>query len=239
MNMIGLRVPFPAFCTICLALISGTAAAQDQPRTMLASDRLYVGIAVGPIVPEDMNVHLSGTISGSGRLLFNPAGVVGGFVGYKASDRLAAEFEIDWSLYDPYSLTGSFVGPSGAFAGLALDGNFDTVLGLANVIYRPLGEKGRFVPYLGAGAGFADIDWSVMSRPGSAIALDVRGSAFDFAADVGAGIDYALTDRITLGGRYRYLWIDSSGGSLTGGGVTLVHGDVHAHLFTATARYRF
>lgn len=220
-------------------LVPPAAMAQDQPRAMILSDRLYVGLAVGPIIPEDVNVGLSGAITGSGKLLFNPAGFIGGFVGYNASDRLAAEFEIGWSLYDPYSLSGSFVGPGGPFVGLALDGNFDTVLGLANLLYRPLGDQGRFVPYIGAGLGFAAIDWSVTNRPGSTIALNVSGSALDFAADATLGFDYRLTDRIALGGRYRYVWINSDGGSLTGGGVFLTHGDAQAHLLTATARYRF
>jgi opacity protein-like surface antigen len=220
-------------------LLPAASLAQDQPRAMLASGRAYVGVAVGPIIPEDMSAKLSGTIAGSGKLLFNAAGEIGAFVGYNVSDRLAAEFELGWSLYDPYSLSGSFVGPGGRFVGLALDGDFNTVLGLATVIYRPLGDKGRFVPYIGAGAGFANIDWSATNRPGSTLLLSVTGSALDFAADASAGLDYKLTDRLALGGRYRYLWINSGGGSLSGGGVTLVHGDVHAHLLTATASYRF
>jgi opacity protein-like surface antigen len=225
--------------SIALVFGPGAVLAQDQSRAPLAGDRLYVGVSVGPIIPEDVSARLSGAITGSGKLIFNPAGWFGGFVGYNVSDRLAAEFELGWSLYDPYSLSGSFVGPGGPFVGLAVDGNFDSVLGLANVIYRPLGDKGRLVPYLGAGVGFNDRSWSVSSRPGSTIALNVRGSAVDFVADATAGLDYRLTDHITLGGRYRFLWINSSGGGLAGDGVVLAHGDAQAHLLTATARYRF
>ena len=136
-------------------------------------------------------------------------------------------------------MAGSFVGPGGAFSSVALNGNFDTIIGLADVVYRPLGNKARFVPYLGGGVGFAHLAWSVISQPNAAPALDVSGSTFDFAADIVAGLDYSLTDRLSLGGRYRYLWISADGGTLAGGGVVLTHGDVRAHVLAATARYRF
>ncbi|HEX7967606.1 MAG TPA: outer membrane beta-barrel protein [Stellaceae bacterium] len=223
---------------IGMTATGGMAAAQDMEHPTLARDNLHVGIAVGPIFPEDMSARLSGTITGSGQLSFNPAGAVAGFAGYDLTERLAAEAEIGWTLYDPFKLSGSFVGPGGPLPSIALNGNFDTIIGLVNVLYRPLGNKGRFLPYLGAGIGFAHLDWSVSSQPNAA-ALDVSGSAFDFAADIAAGLDYALTDKLSLGGRYRYLWINSDGGTLAGGGVVLTHGDVHAHVLTANARYRF
>jgi opacity protein-like surface antigen len=239
MKMTSLRTEFLAFFALCFALASGTAAAQSQPSAMFKVDQFYAGIAVGPIWSQDVSVQLSGPITGSGRLLFNPAGLIGGYAGYELNDQLAAEFEVDWSLYDPFSLSGSFVGPGGRFAGLALDGDFDTVLGMASIIYRPLGKSSRWMPYIGSGIGFADLNWSISNRPGSATQLNVRGSALDFAADARLGLDYALTDRITVGGAYRLVWIDANGGTLTGGGITLVHGDVYAHILMATARWRF
>jgi opacity protein-like surface antigen len=235
MKMISLRMGFLALFALCTAFASGSAAAQ----AMFKVDQFYAGIAVGPIWSQDVSVRLSGPITGSGRLLFNPAGLIGGYAGYDFSDQLAIEAEVDWSLYDPFSLSGSFVGPNGRFSGLALDGDFNTVLGMASIIYRPLGKSSRFVPYIGSGIGFADLDWTITNRPGSATLLSVKGSAFDFAADARLGLDYALTDRITVGGAYRLVWIDANGGTLTGGGITLVHGDVYAHIFTATASWRF
>jgi opacity protein-like surface antigen len=239
MKVTSLRMGFLAFFALCFALASGTAAAQNQPSAMFKVDQFYAGIAVGPIWSQDVSVQLSGPITGSGRLLFNPAGLIGGYAGYELNDQLAAEFEVDWSLYDPFSLSGSFVGPGGRFTGLALDGDFDTVLGMASIICRPLGKSSRWMPYIGSGIGFADLNWSITNRPGSATQLNVRGSALDFAADARLGLDYALTDRITVGGAYRLVWIDANGGTLTGGGITLVHGDVYAHVLMATARWRF
>lgn len=215
------------------------ARAQEAQQPMLALGKFYVGIAVGPIFPEDMSARLSGNVTGSGNLNFNAAGAVSGFAGYDLTERLAAEAEIGWTLYDPFKLSGSFVGPGGSFSSVALNGNFDTIIGLVNVLYRPLGHKARFAPYLGGGIGFANLDWSVSSQPNAAPALNVSGSAFDLAADIAAGLDYALTDNISLGGRYRYLWINSDSGTLAGGGVVLTHGNVHAHVLTATASYRF
>jgi opacity protein-like surface antigen len=241
MNRISLRTGFAIFFVLCLCLglAAGTARAQNQSRMMLTTDRLYTGIAVGPIWSQDVNVQLSGPITGSGRLLFNPAGFIGGFAGYDLSDQLALEAEVDWSLYDPFSLSGSFIGPNGRFSGLALDGDFNTILGMASLIYRPLGKSSRFVPYIGTGIGFADLDWSITNRPGSATLLSVRGTQVDFAADFRVGLNYDITTRISVGGAYRLVWMDANGGTLSGGGVTLVHGDAYAHIFTATASYRF
>ena len=236
-----MRAQRSEICVLVLAAlaVAGTANAQDAQRSQPHSDGFYAGIDVGAISPEVMSAQLTGTLAGSGRLSFNAAGAFGGFAGYNFGEHLAAEGEVAWALYDPFKLSGSFAGPGGAISSLALNGDFNTVLATANAIYRPLGTKARFAPYLGAGLGFAWLDWSVTAQPGAAFPLDVRGSAVDLAADAMAGVDFALCERLTLGGRYRFLWIDSSGGRLTGGGVTLTHGDVHAHVLTATATYRF
>jgi opacity protein-like surface antigen len=239
MKIISSRTGFLAFFALCFALAAGAARAQDQSHPMIVADRLYAGIAVGPIWSQDVSVRLTGPITGAGRLLFNPAGFIGGFAGYDLNDQLGVEGEVDWSLYDPFSLSGSFIGPGGRFSGLALDGDFNTVLGMASLIYRPLGKSSRFVPYIGTGIGFADLDWSITNRPGSATLLSVRGSQVDFAADFRLGLNYDITNRVTVGGAYRLVWIDANGGTLTGGGITLTHGDVYAHIFTATASYRF
>jgi opacity protein-like surface antigen len=239
MRPLRFEIRFFALAALAFEAAAGTAQAEEMAGAPLRGDRVYLGIDVGPIIPEGMSASLSGALAGSGRLSFNAAGAVGGFAGYRFSDRLAAEGEIAWALYDPFKLSGSFVGPGGPISSLALNGDFNTVLATANAIYRPLGGTVTFVPYLGAGLGFAWLDWSASAQPGAAFPLDVRGSAVDFAADAVAGVDYALSARLSLGGRYRYLWIDSGGGRLTGGGVTLAHGDVHAHVLTATATYRF
>ncbi len=209
------------------------------PRAALAQGPLYGGVDVGVIIPQDMSARLSGAIAGTGHLSLNAAGAVVGVVGYDLGDRLSAEGEVGWSLYDPFKLSGGLSSGGAALPDLALNGDFNTVFALANALYRPWSRLGRFAPYLGGGIGFAYRDWSITTQPGAAAALSLKGNALDFAADAVLGLDYAVTDRFSLGGRYRFLWIDSDGGSLSGGGVTLTHGNVYAHLLTATLTYRF
>ena len=226
-----MSLPRPLAGVVLLLALSSRAA--------LAQGPLYGGVDVGVIIPQDMSAHLSGAIAGSGHLSLNAAGAVAGVVGYDLGDRLSAEGALGWSLYDPSKLSGSLTGGGAALPDLALNGDFNTVLALADALYRPCGRLGRFAPYLGGGIGFAYRDWSITTQPGAAAALSLKGNALDFAADAVLGLDYAVTDRFSLGGRYRFLWIDSDGDRLGGGGVTLTHGNVYAHLLTATLTYRF
>ena len=80
------------------AAAGGGALAQDTQHPTPALDKLHLGVAVGPIFPEDVSASLSGTITGSGKLNFNAAGAVSGFVGYDVTEHLAAEAEIGWTL---------------------------------------------------------------------------------------------------------------------------------------------
>ena len=221
------------------ALIGGLLLVALLPQAALAQGPLYGGVDVGVIIPQDMTARASGAIAGTGHLSLNAAGAVAGVVGYDLSDRLSAEGELGWSLYDPFKLSGSFTSGGAALPDLALNGDFNTVFALANALYRPWGRLGRFSPYLGGGIGLVYRDWSITTQPNAARSLSLTGNAVDFAADAVLGLDYAVTDRFSLGGRYRFLWIDSDGGSLSGGGVTLTHGNVYAHLLTATLTYRF
>lgn len=221
------------------ALIGGLVLVALLPQAAFAQGPLYGGVDVGVIIPQGMSARLSGAITGNGHLSLNAAGAVAGVVGYDLTDRLSAEGELGWSLYDPSKLSGSLTSGGAALPDLALNGDFNTVFALANALYRPWGRLGRFTPYLGGGIGLAYRDWSITTQPNAAASLSLKGTAVDFAADAVLGLDYAVTPRFSLGGRYRFLWIDSDGGSVSGGGVTLTHGNTYAHLLTATLTYRF
>jgi len=208
----------PAIVAIAFSLLTGAAYAQDY----------YVSLGVGPIIPFDADARLSGRLTQSSSLQFNAAGFIAGFVGYQVTDRIAVEGEFGWSLYDPRR-----------FANIPLNGDFDTLLGVVHGIYRPFGSLGRWTPYVGAGIGAAVLNWSVSAQPQATTQFDVRGSSVNLALDGVLGLDYAITPHFSMGGRYRYLWLNTDGGTLTGSGVTLTHGNAQAHTLMATGSYRF
>jgi opacity protein-like surface antigen len=200
---------------------------------------LYGGIDVGIIIPQDMKAKLSGALAGGGDISLNPAGAVAGYLGYDFSPLWSVEGEIGWSLYDPRRLSGAMTSGGTALPALPLNGDFNTVYALATALYRPAGRLSRWSPYVGGGLGFAYRDWSMTTQQSAATTLDLHGSALNLAATAVFGVDYRLTDRWSLGGRYRFLWINSDGGTLSGGGVTLTHSDAYLQLLTATITYRF
>lgn len=219
----------------CLSLLAVGVSAQEP-----APAKLYLGLGVGPIIPQSVSANLNGAIAGSGTLKFNASGFVGLLVGYRLTDHIGLEGEGGWTLYDSFSLTGSFSGSGGSLPGtIPLNGDMHTWLGLLNALYRPRPQRARVAPYLGAGVGAAGLEWLVDSRPGGSIPLSLRGGSGGFAVDGIAGVDYYLTKRFALGGRYNFVAIESDGPALSGGGIALHHGKPYVHILQLTGTYHF
>jgi outer membrane protein W len=205
-----------------------------------APAKLYVGVGVGPIIPQSVSASLNGTIAGSGTLKFNASGFVGLLVGYRLTEHFSLEGEGGWTLYDSYSLTGSFSGPGGALPGtIPLNGDMHTWLGVLNALYRPRQQSARVAPYFGAGVGAVGVEWLVDSRPNGSVPLSLRGGSGGFAADGIVGIEYHLTKKFALGGRYNFVAIENDGPTISGGGIVLHHGKPYVHILQATGTYHF
>jgi opacity protein-like surface antigen len=229
--LIPRSTPHRCFLAIVLLGLAATPAFAQRP--------LYGGVDVGIIIPQDMKAKLSGALTGGGDISLNPAGAVAGYVGYDFSPLWSVEGEIGWSLFDPRQISGAVTSGGAALPALPLNGDFNTVYALATALYRPAGRLSRWSPYVGGGLGFAYRDWSMTSQQSAATTLDLHGSALNLAATAVFGVDYRVSDRWSLGGRYRFLWINSDGGTLSGGGVIRTHSDTYLHLLSATITYRF
>jgi opacity protein-like surface antigen len=139
----------------------------------------------------------------------------GGALGYAFNNWLALEGEIGYMKQDFDSVV--FDEATGEFAGLAgeafdLGGDISILTGMVNAIVGvPLG--GIFRPYIGAGIGAAhvnaeaDISNQPPFFPGTD-AFHLDDSDTVFAAQAFAGIDIAITDNVTIGGRARYLHLN-------------------------------
>jgi outer membrane protein W len=87
------------FCTSLLAL---AAFGQAEP------SKFYLGLGVGPIIPQSVSANLNGTIVGSGTLKFNASGFVGLLIGYRFTDHFGLEGGGGWTLYDSYNFAQTF-----------------------------------------------------------------------------------------------------------------------------------
>src|SRR6185437_972054 len=182
-------------------LLAGEAHAQSA---MMYSGRGYFGVSAGAIIPQDVHTTVSGADSASLDLSFKTGAAFTGFVGYHVNPQLALEAELGYATADSDSVSGTINGVSGS---VTVGGHLNPVLGFGNVLWKPLGYRG-ISPYLGAGVGFANIDSSVDSIAGTAVA-GTSNNETDLAAQFIAGIDFPIGDRFSIGGRYRFVWVNS------------------------------
>jgi len=232
-----------ALISAALVVLANPAFAQQVPTATWGN--FYAGLSGGGVITEDVNISATGTVGGvasnaSGKISYKNAAAITGLAGYHFNDYVAGEAELGYASVDYDKISGSGTVGAVTFSGTAtLNGHTDVVMGVANAIVTPLGRS-RFSPYVGAGLGFANLDSHLNSVSAAGVTQTVNASESetDFAFDVLAGFDYAVTDNLLLGGRYRYLWINTSS-SATSGGLTTKSGDTSAHVITANVTWRF
>jgi opacity protein-like surface antigen len=107
--------------------------------------------------------------------------------------------------------------------------------GLFNAIWSPLGSANwhGLTPYLGAGVGFSHIDESISGIGGVGFGTTSQNET-DFAANGILGVDFAVMPQLTIGARYRLLYVNTSS---TDNGVST--GDFIGHVITANATWHF
>jgi opacity protein-like surface antigen len=122
-----------------------------------------------------------------------------------------------------FELEASFRTHEGTFGPISFE--HDTTALMANAVYDFSGLD-KFVPYVLLGAGAAWTDFTVANF--APLSLENSG----FAWQAGVGVNYRVTDSVSLGVGYRYL--DAPAVELNGGTIELDGGGNHAVLATAT-----
>lgn len=144
--------------------------------------------------------------------------IVGAGLGYKFTDNIRADVTLGYRGW--YKASASTNVGASTVSGNADTKSFD---GFANVYYD-IGHFGRFTPYIGAGAGFANnrLDTASVLVNGVTVASINSNSRTDFAWQAGVGTAYQITDAVALDVGYRYVDLGkiSTGDTLTinGGG---------------------
>jgi opacity protein-like surface antigen len=222
-----------ALMLVALAGLAPEAEAQILQPVTMNYGRAYVGASAGFVIPSDLHASFGGGLAGSGDFSFKTGAAGSGFIGYHFNDMLAGEAELSVASADADRFSGTINGDSFL---VPIDGSLTTVLVLANAIYKPLGARAAFSPYIGGGIGFASIDDSINSIGGVGVAS--TGSETDFAANFLVGMDFAIVDRWSVGARYRFVWINTAS-SATSGGINTSIDNLTEHIITATATYHF
>jgi opacity protein-like surface antigen len=224
------RALYAAISAIVLVFAAtGMALAQTAVTNI---GHAYVGATAGIIIPEDLDATFSGGLAGTGRLSFNAGPAFTGLIGFHFNNYLAVEGELGYASFDEKTFSGTLNGTSVSFA---IDGRVNTALLFANGIITPFGRSG-VTPYLGAGAGLVNFDERVNTLGG--VAVNSTSNETDLAANFIAGIDFAISNRWSVGGRYRFVWVNTSS-TTTSGGITTSQGDFTAHVLTATGTFHF
>ncbi len=162
---------------------------------LLASNVAVSGENVGPYVSLDFGAAIP---ADDGHTFYNANGVGGmdldtGFAfgaasGYAFRNNLRVEGELAYQ-FNNVSLS-SYNTKGRTYSG---NKNIHTLAGLVNGYYDFKNES-DFTPYLGAGVGIGGVVNESFA--------DFGGVAF--AYQVGGGLDYSVTEKITIGVKYRY-----------------------------------
>jgi len=229
---------------ITSAMISH-ASAQPALSVSQPFGDFYVGLSTGVLIPNDTDQKVTGTIlglpvSGAGKLHYKPGIIVDALVGYHINPYVAAEVDLAYARYEYDEIKGVLtVGPLTVNRS-TFDGNVQYWMGFVNAIVTPLGRSG-FSPYIGGGIGFSSYEAKInsISNPIVGVArINSTTTNTDFAANAIAGFNYAVSDNVAVGARYRFLWTDSAR-TATSSGLTSESSNAMHHILSATATYRF
>lgn len=148
----------------------------------------YAGIFGG------LNITHDGDVNGAGTNATYDLGYgIGGYVGYFLQDNVRLEGELSYRANDLDTI-----------GGVATGGEVESLAFMVNVLFDVKIES-RFEPYIGAGIGFADVDYTVSGVvfDDTAIALQlILGAGVEVAPGLQFTADYRLflTDDLDVGG---------------------------------------
>lgn len=237
-------------CLLGAALLAGTATA-SHAQTLNLPNGFYVGVNAGVLVPESVSWQVAGTsdgltLSGSGDINFETGPATGIVLGYRANEWLALEGNFEYAAMDMRTVTGEFTA-SGAATGsgslnIGLDGHINSYTTLFNALFYPSARQGwnGLSFYIGGGVGFSAVD-ATLNRvriSNTTVVLNSSDSETDFAADGIVGVDYPVSPELSIGARYRLIYVNT-GSVGSGGGFTASSGDFIGHVITANLTWNF
>jgi opacity protein-like surface antigen len=190
------------------------------PAVCLGATGWYGSVNAGvAIVPDgDIDLSIPGFGAGTGELAYDTGFTFGGAVGYMM-EKFRFEGEVSYQTNDMDSISG----PGGS---VSVDGDVSALTFLANG-YIDFATGGPLTPYITAGIGYSNVD------------AEIEGESEDdnlFTYQLGVGVGYAVSEKMTLDLRYRYLGFEDYEYSDAYGSLSA---EVSSHNITAGLRFAF
>jgi opacity protein-like surface antigen len=201
---------------------SSSFVSKENNTSLTELSGFYVAPELGVAFQQDVNlqnVNFDTTILGAdvvgsaGGSLTMSAGIRFNLpIGYQPVDWFAVEFApgIIWNKMSSYNLelNGSLDGTAvSTTLPLNVEGGYFQVPLVVNFIFK-IPTNSPWVPYIGGGIGasYTYMNWTRLSYAGvSADLSNVDGSCWSLAYQGIAGLDYKITDEVSLGLKYIFL----------------------------------
>lgn len=169
-----MRKTFSVFAVIAIVFVAPPAGAETW----------YAGGFGGINYTHDGNVNAAGT-----KATYDVGLALGGFVGFFVQENVRLEAELSYRTNDRDTLGGAGVG-----------GSVDTVAVMANALFDFKIES-QVEPYIGAGIGFADVDYAVVDETVLAVQM-IAGAGIEVSPATKLTVDYRLfiTEDLEVGG---------------------------------------
>lgn len=186
---------------------------------------LYVSLHAGVTAFETAHASFVGGIGGPADVTTDLGYRFGGAVGFLANSNLAFEGELS---YAGVSLDEATTGGGTS----AVDGDASALTLMANAVVGA--DMGGWRPYVGVGVGGANLALDVPA--GEFGADEVADNSWTWAAQAFAGLEFDVSQGVSLGARYRYQFIGDT--SFTDGGSDPVNIDgFGSHSLEATLKF--
>jgi opacity protein-like surface antigen len=175
-----------------LLIISVCVLAIFFSSSAYSAEGLYVSGNIGFAMLSDSDITDSGIPEFT--MEYDTGWTLGGAFGYDMNKfRLEGEISYQANDIDKVSASGGSLDASGDVSSLAflINGYFDFV------------NDSAFTPYISAGLGYAQIDLNDFNIVGSGEPNYSQDDSV-FAYQVGLGVGYAVTEKVTIDVKYRY-----------------------------------
>lgn len=200
---------------VAVALAGGSAFAADlyvpppAPPTAApapASNGLYVSVFGGYAFATSIYGHTAGTPGSDITVPLQGGYVIGAAIGTHLTDNLRGEVELSYSSRNVDAANVATFSGSADFTGSG------SALYLLGNLWYDIDTGTSFTPYIGGGLGIAEVMPDVTSLAGT-----TYSNATAFAAQLGAGVKFQVSDNIALDLGYRAKGVFNT--TLTGSGV--------------------
>jgi opacity protein-like surface antigen len=219
-----------AFALGVLAASAISASAADLYTAPAPMGGMYASIFGGAVFPYSISAtqDSANPAERNANISLDTGFSVSGDLGYDFGNGFRVEGQFGYLNMDTDTLTLPNAGPISD----DMPGTLDGIYGMANGWYAF--EMGAFKPFVGGGIGFASMSIDAGPYFGG---ISVDDSDTAFAWQVGGGAEFAVSENISLVGRYRYF--ATSDFSVRDSDGTDISASFDTHIVEAGIRFEF